>query len=64
MAWYPPPERGPADHVLNSTSSGQTQAKVRPTGATATCSSGYIRDNLRADVGVIDIDAERSDSAF
>jgi hypothetical protein len=54
----------PAGHALNITSREQTQAKVRPTGAAATRISGYRRDNLRADIGVIDIDAMRSDSAI
>ena len=54
----------PAGHALNITSREQTQAKVRPTGAAATRISGYRRDNLRADIGVIDIDAGRSDSAI
>jgi len=54
----------PASHALNITSREQTQAKVRPTGAAATRISGYRRDNLRADIGVIDIDAMRSDSAL
>ena len=64
MAWYPRPGCGPASHALNITSREQTQAKVRPTGAAATRISGYRRDNLRADIGVIDIDAMRSDSAL
>jgi len=54
----------PAGHALNITSREQTQAKVRPTGAAATRISGYRRDNLRADIGVIDIYAMRSDSAL
>jgi len=64
MAWYPRPGCGPAGHALNITSREQTQAKVRPTGAAATRISGYRRDNLRADIGVIDIDAMRSDAAL
>jgi hypothetical protein len=64
MAWYPRPERGPAGHALIITGTGQTQAKVRPAAAAATYSSGYRRDNLRADIGVIDSDAGRSASAI
>src|SRR6185436_5295822 len=48
----------PAGHALNITSREQTQAKVRPTGASATRISGYRRDNLRADSGVIDLRPE------
>ena len=63
-AWYPRPGCGLAGHALHITSTGQTQAKVRPTGAAANRISGYRRDNLRADIGVIDSDAGRSDSAI
>jgi hypothetical protein len=61
--WCPRSECGPAGHGLNITSRGRTQAKLGPTLAAATCILGYSSENLRADIGVIDIDAGRSDSA-